>query len=59
MASGHHHETIDEAPGAGEIRFSYLQDLEDVEDEFIPPRRSRFTNSPEEAGLMWLFDIAD
>ena len=46
-------------PGRGEMSFSYLQNVEGVENEFIAPRSSRYTGLQKEAGLIWLFDLVD
>lgn len=48
----------DQEHGKGEIRFSYLQDVENVGAEFTEPRVKRYTRQRrEDAGIFWLFEL--
>ncbi len=45
---------------AGALRFSYLQEIDAVADQFVEPERPRELSTPvaESPGLMWLIDLA-
>jgi hypothetical protein len=44
----------------GEIRFSYLQDIDNVGNEFTPPRiRSDHASRRQDQGMLWLVDLVD
>jgi RNA polymerase sigma-70 factor (ECF subfamily) len=46
--------------GGGELRFSYLQEIESVGDEFTPPRTKRYHRQPlQEPGVLWLLRLAE
>jgi len=44
---------------AGEFRFTYLQDIEGVGDEFAEPGVGEYGNLYEEAGMLWLVQLAE
>jgi RNA polymerase sigma-70 factor (ECF subfamily) len=44
----------------GELRFSYLQDIDDVSDEFSEPRRKSYQEPQQEGlGILWLMQLAE
>jgi hypothetical protein len=44
---------------AGELRFSYLQDIEEAGDAFIEPPVSSYYGRESEQGMKWLLDLAN
>lgn len=44
----------------GELTFSYLQDIDDVSDEFVEPRRKSYRKPQRESlGILWLMRLAE
>jgi hypothetical protein len=43
----------------GRLQFTYLQDVEGVGDEFAEPRVGEYGNLYEEAGMLWLVQLAE
>ena len=43
----------------GQLQFTYLQDIEGVGDEFVEPGVGEYGNLQEEAGMLWLVQLAE
>ncbi len=44
--------------GQGELRFSYLQDIDDIGNEFAPPRAASYRSSQQKpSGMLWLVKL--
>jgi hypothetical protein len=44
---------------AGELRFSYLQDIDNMNGDFQAPRTSRYGLVGDSQGMGWLIDLAE
>ena len=42
----------------GQLKFDYLQDIDEFDDEFAEPAIKRFGITEKSQGMLWLFDLA-